>query len=97
MELDKVTTIPTSGFEADKDIKEQIIVDAKNMMMGHIGYAKIAKVNLALYKWLKRTPTGGMRLTNTAFPEKYLSLNVKTVNITSSNLPTLWTKRAKRV
>ena len=59
-ELSKVTEVPTSGFEADKEIKEKIIVDAKNMMMGNIGYAKTAFVNLTLYKWLKRTPTGGM-------------------------------------
>lgn len=77
MELDKVTTIPTSGFEADKDIKEQIIVDAKNMMMGHIGYAKIAKVNLALYKWLKRTPTGGMPPYEFSIPGKVFILKCK--------------------
>ncbi|MFI3298017.1 MAG: HmuY family protein [bacterium] len=56
--LEDVTSIPTSGFEADtEDLK--VIVDMSGMMSGVIGY-HYCSLNATLCDWITATATGTM-------------------------------------
>lgn len=56
--LEDVTSIPTSGFEADEEGKK-VIVDMSQMMSNIIGY-QYCSLNAALCDWITATATGTM-------------------------------------
>ncbi|MCE2615894.1 MAG: HmuY family protein [Phocaeicola sp.] len=59
-EMDKVTTIPTSGYKGDETFENKIITDRSGMFQGKMGYAATTKLNAVLCSWLTATPTHTM-------------------------------------
>ncbi len=55
-----LTEIPTSGYEEDVMVENEIITDMTDMMTGTVGYAAVDLINPVLCGWLESTPTGSM-------------------------------------
>ncbi len=75
-ELDKVTTLPTTGYKPDTVVGRHIITDGSRMMEGIIGYSDKSNLNTTLAGWLIRTPTGKMppytyKLSNKVYVVKF--------------------------
>lgn len=59
-DFNKVKTLPTMGYKADKVVENKILTDMSQMMSYTMGYASKCYVNEVLNGWLISTPTGTM-------------------------------------
>ncbi len=75
-ELDKVTTLPTTGYKPDTLVKMRVITDMSKMRQSLVGCAAESHLNAPLAGWLIRTPTGTMppytyKLSNKVYVVKF--------------------------